>query len=264
MDDDVTKIARGHMFFGVYCHAIMSMVFFSEFPFDNICPHREHRIGVLQKVVNTTLVEKGITNTNVFESCSQAASSHIYDMIFGAAEGGDPPPALANDSMAGGQQKVVKMYSLLVFVLSVLLFIMFFGKGLMMSIWHLTHGSFDEDTTANPDHFTKCDIQAFIPIYRQNGLAYPIIAADVTSFETKYLPFEMPKEEDYLVQSMFNRAELPGLSDAELTKLFSEVHYFPPPAGLDETSTAEEKKKRKWGFGKKKEYEEVEGDDPDV
>ena len=39
VDDDMTKISRMHMTFAVYVHAVMSMVFYSEFPFDGVCPN---------------------------------------------------------------------------------------------------------------------------------------------------------------------------------------------------------------------------------
>jgi len=48
------------------------------------------------------------------------------------------------------------------------------------------------------------------------------------------LPFELPKEELYKVQSLHNKMELPGYTDAELKLLFSEVKYYPPPEGLVE------------------------------
>jgi len=247
MDDDVTKVARGHMFFGVYCHAVMSMVFFSEFPFDGVC--KDHEKGELDNHVYFYAHEMyNVTDHHIYKECDQAVSGKLFSIMMGGS--------IANDNMAGQQERVVRVYTMLVLVLTVLLFVMFFGKGLLMSVYHLFHGNFSEDTKANPEHFTTCDIEAFIPIYRQNGLAYPLIAADVTTFECKYLPFEMDKEEEYLVQSMYNPAELPGYTDEEMKKLFSEVHYFPPPEGLVEE--ADSKKKRKSVFGKKKnDYDEV-------
>mmetsp|Transcript_14664 Transcript_14664/g.34588 ORF Transcript_14664/g.34588 Transcript_14664/m.34588 type:complete len:873 (+) Transcript_14664:100-2718(+) len=254
MDDDVTKVARGHMFFGVYCHAVMSMVFFSEFPFDGICKDTE--LGEMDNHVYFYAHEQyNVTDHHIYKPCDQAVSGKILSIMAGGS--------LASDQMAGQQERVVRVYSLLVLILTVLLFVMFFGKGLIMTVYHLFNGKYSEDTKANPEHFTTCDIQAFIPIYRQNGLAYPLIAADVTTFEPKYLPFEMDREEDYLVQSLYNKAELPGYTDDELKALFSEVHYFPPPSGLVEEDDAAKKKKKKWGMGKKKgDYEEVAGEEP--
>jgi hypothetical protein len=37
LDDDITKVSRGHLVFGIYCHAVMTMIFYAEFPFDNVC-----------------------------------------------------------------------------------------------------------------------------------------------------------------------------------------------------------------------------------
>jgi hypothetical protein len=59
----------------------------------------------------------------------------------------------------------------------------------------------------------------------------------VRTFKSKYLPFELPKEELYKAQSLYNKLELPGYTDAELKLIFSEVKYYPPPDGLVEDGT---------------------------
>ena len=38
IDDDLTKKSRGHIALALYVHVIMTMVFFSGWPFDNTCP----------------------------------------------------------------------------------------------------------------------------------------------------------------------------------------------------------------------------------
>ena len=38
IDDDLTKKSRSHIALALYVHVIMTMVFFSGWPFDNTCP----------------------------------------------------------------------------------------------------------------------------------------------------------------------------------------------------------------------------------
>jgi len=236
IEDDVTKIAHGHMFFAIFCHAFMSMVIFSQYPFDNICPSVLHPEPLPEEL----LAAKGVGERRVYERCEQSATARLREIFFRRfqAPGESPPDGLVTDRMGGGQARVVHAYGVLVLLLGLILFFGFFGPGLAGFFYHLFHGSYREDTKANSEHFTECDIQAYIPISRKEGLAYPLIAADVSGFENKYLPFTVAKDEDYYTQSLFNRAELPGFSEAELKGFFSGVYFFPPPKGLAEEAPA--------------------------
>merc|ERR1712070_691737 len=218
-------------------HAVMSTIFFSEFPFDNMCVDKE--AGTLDNhVYFQAHLDHNVTDHKIYSECNQAVSGKIFYVLFGGS--------LERDTMAGQQERVVRVYSMMVLVLTILLFVTFFGKGVVMGCYHLFNGKYSEDTKANSEHFSDEDIQAYIPIYRQAGLAYPLIAADVTTFETKYLPFEMPREELYFVQSFYNKGELPGFDEHGLKALFSEVHFFPPPDGLVEKDDSKPAKKKKW------------------
>eukprot|EP00614_Pseudopedinella_elastica_P015916 CAMPEP_0172652422 /NCGR_PEP_ID=MMETSP1068-20121228/243303_1 /TAXON_ID=35684 /ORGANISM="Pseudopedinella elastica, Strain CCMP716" /LENGTH=836 /DNA_ID=CAMNT_0013466829 /DNA_START=321 /DNA_END=2832 /DNA_ORIENTATION=- len=231
LDDDITKVSRGHLTLAVYFHSVMALVFFSEFPFDNICreefPDGQKKMGKLedwryadaQKYYN-------VTTNKIHYRCSQGIGAKLITVIFGAIP--------THDSMGGQQAKVVRVYATLVLSLTFLLFFVAFGKSILDFLWSLHHGTYKSETAAQGALFSECDIQAFIPIFRHPSLAYPLIAADTKTFETKYLPFELPKEELYPIQSLYNKAELPGRSDQDLKKLFSEVRYFPPPTNLSE------------------------------
>ena len=39
VDNNITRTSTMHMTFAVYVHAVMCMVFYSEFPFDGVCPN---------------------------------------------------------------------------------------------------------------------------------------------------------------------------------------------------------------------------------
>jgi uncharacterized membrane protein YhdT len=266
LDDDITKISRSHMIFAVYCHAFMTMVFYAEFPFDGLCRGKGYLDWWHYRDAKALY---NVTTDELYQPCDQVALDHAMVVLFGGA--------LTRDSMNGKQERIVKVYASLVMVLSIVLFLAFFAKGIIMFVYHLFNGAYDADTKPNQEHFTSCDIQAYIPLITHPSLAYPLITANVEQFDSKYLPFELPREEDYLVQSLFNRTELPGYTDEEMAELFSEVRYYEPPAGLVEEPDVEEesvqeneengegeespKKKRGWFLGyrkkKKDDYEEV-------
>lgn len=104
----------------------------------------------------------------------------------------------------------------------------------MCGCYHLFHGSYSSGSTAQDDHFTACDIQAYIPFVSHPSLAYPLVAADIHSFDPKYLAFELPDDDLYKKQCLCQAAEFPGLSEDEIFALFSVVKYYPPPDDLVE------------------------------
>ena len=225
IDDDITKISRGHITFAVYCHAVMSMVFYAEFPFDNVC--KDSEAGVLEWWrFRDAKAAHNVQTDEIYMHCDQSVGLRVLGVFFGNS--------IARDSMHGKQERVVKVFGVLCFILTVLLFIIFFGEGIVMGTYYLFHGRYSADTDANDAHFTDCDIQAYIPNITHSSLAYPLVAADVKAFESRYLPFELPSEDLYQVQSLHNKFELPFYSKGELDGLFSSVTYFPPPEGLVE------------------------------
>jgi hypothetical protein len=221
LDDDITKISRGHLVFGVYCHAVMTMVFYAEFPFDNVCLPEGDEQRLEWWRYRDAKAAYNVTTDVIYTNCDQTVTGRLFGIVFGAD--------MTRDTMYGKQARVVKIYAYLVLALTALLFIVFFGKGVIMGIYHLFHGKYKADTEANDDHFTDCDIQAYIPIITHGSLAYPLIACDVRTFDEKYLDFSLPSKELYQVQSLYNKYELPGYSDDELNELFSSVTYYPPP-----------------------------------
>jgi hypothetical protein len=239
LDDDITKVSRGHLVFGVYCHAVMTMIFYAEFPFDNVCLDEDAQQLEWWRFRDARN-KYNVSSDLVHYQCDQTVTSRVAGVIFGMP--------LTRDSMYGRQQRVVGAYAILVALLTFLLFVVYFGKTIVMFIYHLNHGSYKADGDANEDHFTSCDVQAYIPNITHPSLAYPLIACDVKTFDPKYLPFEMPSTEMYFVQSLYNKMELPGFTESELKNLFSEVRYFPPPDDIHEEVEKEAPKKGEDGY----------------
>eukprot|EP00615_Pteridomonas_danica_P016143 CAMPEP_0114393650 /NCGR_PEP_ID=MMETSP0102-20121206/11659_1 /TAXON_ID=38822 ORGANISM="Pteridomonas danica, Strain PT" /NCGR_SAMPLE_ID=MMETSP0102 /ASSEMBLY_ACC=CAM_ASM_000212 /LENGTH=254 /DNA_ID=CAMNT_0001553339 /DNA_START=897 /DNA_END=1661 /DNA_ORIENTATION=+ len=203
----------------------MTLIFFAEFPFDGICKDPKHRQIEWWRYRDAKAMYN-VTTDNLYQPCEQAVTGRVLSLLFGGS--------VVREGMSGKQERTVRLFAGLVVALTFILFIIFFGQGVVMGIYHLFHGSYEPETDANEAHFTDCDIQAYIPMITHPSLAYPLICADVKQFEGKYLPFELENEEEYLTQSLFNKNELPQYTETELRELFSEVKYYPPPEGLQE------------------------------
>jgi len=247
VDDDITKISRVHMVFAIYCHTVMTMIFWAQFPFDNVC--RDPSGAYLEpSVYDVARNQSAVSTDELFTNCDQSVTKNILGLIFGG-------------SVTGKQANIVRLYALIVLCLSGIIFLVFFAKGLVMFVYHLFRGSYSAETDSTSIHFTSVeDIEAYIPIIRHKALAFPLVSADISTFESKYLPFTLPKEELYYCQSLCNINELPGYQEDEIKALFSEVRFFPPPEDLNETPASAEKGERKglFGFGgRKDEYEEL-------
>jgi hypothetical protein len=221
VDDDITKVSRVHMTFAIYCHAMMTMIFYSQYPFDSVCkdldeePLNEHHYHMAR-------MQHNVTTDEVFRPCNQAIG---FSKVFGIMLGG----TVTRDTMTVKQAHAVKIYTMVCAALTALLFVIFFGKNIILGTYRLFYAKYSAETKTKGQRFTECDIQAYIPIIRHPHLAYPLVAADVRTFESKYLPFTLKDEKHYLVQSLYNKSELPGFSDQELNDFFSEVKFFPPP-----------------------------------
>jgi len=227
------------MVFAVYCHAVMTMIFFSEFPFDNVCL-KTHKLGESAPTLDFRVYREAqemynVTTDLIHERCDQTITGRLLGMFAGGS--------VMRDNMYGKQAKVVQMYVYLVLGLTAILFIAGFGAGMVMGCWHLFKGAYKSEGDANSQHFTTCDILAYIPFIRHSNLAFPLIVCDVRSFEPKYLAFDLSEIESklgveegslYSAQSLMNKAELPGYSEEEMAQLFSEIKYYPPPEGLVE------------------------------
>jgi hypothetical protein len=232
LDDEITRVSRGHMIFAVYCHAVMTMIFYAEFPFDNVCvPKNAHIFNA--KEYHRVKMLYNVTTPTVYEACDQTVTGRVVAIFAGGS--------MERDTMYGKQRRVVKVYAYLVMVLTVFIFILFFGSGIVCGCYHLFHGSYKYDSDANLTQFSTTDIQAFIPNIPHPSLDFPLIACRIDTFESKYLPFELPEEELYAKQCLYNHAELPGLSEEEFVKLFSEIKFYPPPS--DYKDAEEEPKK---------------------
>jgi hypothetical protein len=253
------------MTFAIYCHAIMTMVFYAEFPFDGICKDPKGR-QVEWWRYRDAKAAYNVSTDDLYQPCDQAVTGRVLSVLFGGN--------VLRENMYGKQERVVRLYGVLVLLLTILLFIIFFGQGVVMGIYHLFYGSYEAETNANDHHFTDCDIQAYIPLITHPSLAYPLICADINQFDCKYLPFELESESEYLTQSLFNKNELPGFSDSHMRSLFSEVKYYPPPKDLKEIPHEDAEGRNPWGisipkFGSfssktKDGYDKVSGEDDDT
>jgi hypothetical protein len=251
------------MILAVYAHAVMTMIFFAEFPFDNICRNKEagaldpHKYQEVQKLYN-------VTNDLIHRRCDQTVTGRVVSIFLG----GD----ITRDSMYGKQERVVRFYVYLNIGFTVVMVIAFFGAGVVLGCYHLFHGAYSSATSAQGDKFSQCaqegGIQAYIPIVRHLNLQYPCICADVAEFDPSFLAFELPTDEEifnekyqdfivpdlkgdrikniYHVQSLHNDAELPGYEGKDFDNLFSVIKHYPPDPDMPEELPDEPVKKSRY------------------
>jgi hypothetical protein len=255
LDDDLTKKSRAYIAFALYAHVVMTMVFYSGWPFDNTCPviPHQHLPKEVFKVARETL---NVTHDYVYEECAQNPMGHFGTIL----AGGDATQAY----MYGHQKHAIKMYSTIVMFMTVFLIGVFFGKTIIESIYGMFYGSYSAETDATDIHFTSVDdIQAYIPEMRDPSLPFPIICTAVSTYKDTYNSFEdegraglfdeccvnSKKEWDW-----FNEGE--GLSNDKRDSLFSKVKYYAPPEGYEDTGEKVEResdldKMKKWKLKKK-------------
>ena len=105
VDDDMTKISRMHMTFAVYVHAVMSMVFYSEFPFDGVCPNTgplndktrmapedvadldDGSVYLLPTTLKPAVFQHArvmfnVTTDQIYHACDQSVGSRLLAIIF--------------------------------------------------------------------------------------------------------------------------------------------------------------------------------------
>jgi len=222
LSDTITKISRGHMMFAVYLHSVMSMIFFSQFPFDGVCENTEPT--ALDSASYLSFVHHyNITTDQIYLRCDQSFVARLNTMFLdGSTE---------SNSVHGKQKRVAQVFVVLTTVLTLLFCGVFFGR-VFMKCYQPFHDKVLEDQP-NETHFTECEIRAYIPVITHPNLAFPLVAADVSTFDCTYLSFQLPRDELYYAQSLFNKNELPNFTDNEMKALFSEVRFFPPPAPAD-------------------------------
>lgn len=169
VSDEITISSRAYMVMAVYSHAVMTMIYFAQFPFDNICKSPDHPKLSWFKYQQ---VKNDVTTDEIHYRCNQAVGGRVVSLIFGGS--------ITRDSMYGRQQRIVQLYGVLVLCLTVFYFIVFFGGGIVLGIYSLFYGVYRTDSKAMADRFTHCEIQAYIPFIAHPGLAYPLVAADMT------------------------------------------------------------------------------------
>lgn len=258
LGDDITKVSRGHMLFAVYAHAAMTMVFFSEFPFDNVCTK--------DKVTDNAYLDKfvfgnasktmGVTTRAVHRRCDQTVSGRVVSVFTGGS--------LVRDSMYGEQRRVVQLYVYVVVGLTFVIVSFFLGPALVKFIVSLFYSSYISYTKATNIHYSDCEIQAYIPIIRHEKLAFPLICCDVRTFDPRYLAFVLPSVEKfaeqfpghpipsigegglYQLQSLANRHEFPSYSEEQLGEIFSMIKHYPPPSDLNEEAQGAKRPSTAW------------------
>lgn len=215
--------SRGHIALALYSHIVMTAIFYSGFPYDNVCKGDG---SVLDSSVFAEAQEAhGVSTDAIFTFCHQDPSSFFLNLIFSNG--------LDTHEMDKKQSRAVLMYAGFCALTTVVLIIAFFGHTVIMGIYGLFYGRYKGLTDANAEHFSHIDdVQAYIPEIAHPQLAYPLVAAEITTMDKAYLSFEMDSLDHYMQQSIVREAEFPGADLETIDNYFSNVKYYPVPDDL--------------------------------
>jgi len=265
LDDDLTKKSRAHIALALYAHVVMTMVFYSGWPFDNTCPVIPH-VHLDNKVYKVAQEALNVTMDYIYEECAQNPIGK-----FGTILGGG---STVEQYMYGHQKHAVSLYATIVMFMTIVLIGVFFGKTVIEMVYGLFYGSYSAETDAQATRFSGVDgIQSYVPEMNHPKLTFPLIATSLAGFPDEFCSFEDEGRPGLFEAMCLNsKRDFPDLSPTAREALFSKVKHYPPPADLVEDQSAGEGMTKegggmpsvpKWKLGKKKEadYEKVDGEE---
>jgi len=234
LDDDLTKKSRAYLAFALYAHVVMTMIFYSGWPFDNTCPKIPHR-HLSREVFRVAQSALNVTSDYVYEECNQNPGSHIATLLAGGST--------EQDYMYGHQKHALHLYATVVMFMTVVLIGVFFGKTLVETVLGLFYGSYSAETTAQKKPFSKeKNMQAYVPEMRHPKLMYPLVATSLAGIDTDFCSFEDDGRDGlYEAQCINSKYDFPDLDPPVRDALFSVAKHYPPPEGFaDEGGDDEE------------------------
>jgi hypothetical protein len=257
LDDDLTKKSRAYLAFALYAHVVMTMIFYSGWPFDNTCPKIPHK-HLSREVFKVAQSALNVTSDYVYEECDQNPAAHIGTLLAGGST--------EQSYMYGHQKRALHLYATVVMFMTVVLIGVFFGKTIVESVLGLFYGSYSAETTAQKKPFSKeKNIQAYIPEMRHPKLTYPLVATSLEAIDSNYCSFEDDGREGlYEAQCINSKADFPDLDPVTREKLFSKAKYYKAPddytdaGGDDEEGMAPDKQ---WKLPKGPKYKKVNQDE---
>merc|ERR1711988_1257880 len=123
----------------------------------------------------------------------------------------------------------------MVVFLTIVLFLIFFAQSFIEGIRSLFYGSYSEDTQdMNIPFSTVGKCQAFVPEVKDPQLDYPLLAASLMDFDTKYCSFDEPENRDprrpnlFMAQCLNTERDFPNLAPPIRDALFGKVKQYPP------------------------------------
>jgi len=257
LDDDLTKKSRAYLAFALYAHVVMTMIFYSGWPFDNTCPKIPHK-HLSREVFKVAQSALNVTADYVYEECDQNPAAHIGTLLAGGST--------EQSYMYGHQKHALHLYATVVMFMSVVLIGVFFGKTIVESVLGMFYGSYSAETTAQKKPFSKeKNVHAYIPEMRHANLTYPIVCTSLEGIDTDYCSFEDDGREGlYEAQCVNSKADFPDLSPTKRESLFSKAKYYPAPDDFaddgddDAEGMAPEKQ---WKLPSKPKYKKVDQDE---
>jgi len=201
LDASLTEVSRGHMVLALLLSSLVSLHFYSGWPFDSLCPTGE-------SLTDSVAAVSGADSAAVYEACDQESEAWLLGVQTG-------------NWMTTGQSIMVKVYAAWCFLMTLFCAFIYFGKEAFFSFRSLFYGVYKP--VGDDQHilyFDVDDISAYIPMYQPPDALHPFLACKI-NFNTDRVCFT---HKNYDELNLNSEKDLPTLGPIERNALFSQVY----------------------------------------
>jgi hypothetical protein len=194
VDDRLTRASRGHLALSFWFHILFTMTFWAGHPFDSLC-----KVGT----------QGGI---DIYENCENSQSGRF---LF----------TPTREWMTDTQKTMVTWYAILSVLSFSFLMAIYFGKEFVFSVMKLFKGEYKPVGESQGINYSDVrEIQAYVPQIILPAFTYPLLATDLSQFNTEQISWSG----DWSANNLNSSSDLPGTSQEERNDWFSICKNYPP------------------------------------
>jgi len=188
LDDSLATKSRGHIVFCLFAHLLITANYYAGWSFDHVCTGY-------------------VSDIPVYVYCDKKPGSFLFPKV--------------HDWMDDAQTDMVYTYGFGAFITFIFLIVFYFGSSSYEFFTSLFKGGYDSVGDDSGIAFNTVDnIQAYIPQLRHPGLTLPLLACDISLFDTGCISWTG----DYAAQNVFD--DLVGSTPEERQRLFSVAKQY--------------------------------------
>lgn len=204
--NDVAKLSR-HMYFplALVVLSIMSMFYWSGYPFDNICDTDVYiseysyagYIGTHSAVLGSDrfgwtpifITVGGDTSQQVYRFCNQNFLERLPTLLDFFTED-------AEDWMSSDQILLVDLYGYFAIAIILCTLLFYFRRSLLGKIRNIFKGTYRTDEKDSKQRYSDQEnIRAYIPQIRHPNFDHPLIACSIDGVNTRHIGWSDPKRD---------------------------------------------------------------------